>query len=119
MDISKIESTLSLLTNSISQMMLSMIITPDGLTLAYEGKVDDAENVGALCIELQLVCDKIMLQLEGGALKEIFIRSENHCVIILPIKDKGILACMTTTDVNSRIMTTIAWKAILQLEDVI
>lgn len=112
----KIEATLKQLTDSIPQIQLSMIVTPDGLILAYHGKVEDSENVGALCIELELVCNKIVSQLDDGNLKEMFIRSDRSSVTILPISDKGILACLTTTDINSRMMMHITWKAVNQLD---
>jgi len=119
LDISQIESILKHLTDSIPQIKLSMIVSPDGLTLAYYGDVDDAENVGALCIELELICEKISTQLDGGKIRETFIRSDTSSVTILPIADKGILACLTSTDVNSRMMMHITWKAVDQLEKLI
>lgn len=118
MDIDQIESILKQLTESIPQIELSAIVTPDGLILAFDGKVEDAENVGALCIELELVCNKITSQLDGGQLKEMFILSNTSCITILPISDKGILACITRTDVNSRMMMHITWKAVKQLDKV-
>jgi len=116
LDIHQIESTLQQLTDSIPQIQLSMIISPDGLTIAYSGKVDDAENVGGLCIELQLVCNKITSELDGGQLKEVFMRSDRSATTILPISNKGILACLTTTDINSRMMMHITWKAVDRLD---
>lgn len=116
LDTNKIEGTLQQLTDSIPQIQLSMIVTPDGLILAYHGKVEDAENVGALCIELELVCTKIISQLDGGHLKEMFICSDTSSITILPISDKGILACLSRTDVNARMMMHITWKAVNQLD---
>jgi len=116
LDTVEIESALKELTNATTQIRLAMIVTPDGLTLAYEGSIDDVENAGALCIELQLVCDKIMSELDGGQFREMFIRSNTSCVTILPIEDKGILACMTTTDINSRMMMHLTWKAVNKLD---
>ncbi len=118
MDISQIESILKKLTGSIKQIQLSLIVSPDGLTLAYEGNVDDAENVGALCTELELICNKIISEIDGGQLKEMFLKSSNSCISILPIEEKGILACLTTTDINSRIIMNIIWKAVNQLNKV-
>ena len=119
MDIPKIEAILKHLTDSIPQIKLSMIVTPDGLTLSYEGEVDDAENVGALCIELELICGKICSQLDNGQLKEMFIRSDKSSMTILPIENKGILACLTATDINSRMMMHVTWKAVEALEKII
>jgi len=121
LEIIEIESILKLLTESNPQILLSMIVSPDGLSLAHEGNVDDPENVGALYIELELVCEKILAELQSGRLKEMFIRSESAGITILPISEtinKGILACMTTTDINSRMMMHITWKAVNQLDKV-
>lgn len=115
MDITEIESTLKQLNDSNPQILLSMIISHDGLTLAYEGNVDDYEKVGALYIELQLICEKIMSELRYGNVEEMFIRSASGCVVILPIGKKGILACMSTPDVNSGMMQMVTWKAVNKL----
>ena len=119
MDIPQIESIIKQLTDSVPQIQLSMIVTPDGLTLAYEGDVEDEENVGALCIELELICTKICSQLDGGKLRETFIRSDKSSITILPIANKGILACLTSTDINSRMMMHVVWKTVSQLEKII
>lgn len=118
MDIHEIESTLKSLNASNPQILLSMIISPDGLTLAYEGNVDDYEKVGALYIELQLLCEKIMAELNYGELEEMFIRSASGCVSMLPIINKGILACLSTPDVNSSALQLVTWKAVNKLRKI-
>lgn len=118
MDINAIESTLKSLNDSNPQILLSMIISPDGLALAYEGNVDDHERTGALYIELQLLCEKIMAELDYGKVEEMFIRSASGCVVMLPITNKGILACMSTPDVNSGVMQLVTWKAVNKLNKV-
>jgi len=110
-----IDSVLKELNDANSQILLSMVVTPDGLVLAYEGCVDDFEQVGALYIELQLICRKIMSELNYGELEEMFIRSKSGCVALLPIADKGLLACMSTPDVNSSKMQIYTWKAVNRL----
>jgi predicted regulator of Ras-like GTPase activity (Roadblock/LC7/MglB family) len=115
LDQQKIQSTLKELNRSNPEIILSMVVAPDGLALAYEGNVDDFEKVGALYIELQLVCKKIMSELEYGELEEMFIRSKSGCVVLLPVANKGLLACMSTPDVNSPKMQMFTWKAVRQL----
>ena len=110
-----IESILKELNNSNPQILLSMVVTPDGLALAYEGNVDDFEKVGALYVELQLMCEKIMSELEYDGLEEMFIRSKSGCVVLLPIGDKGLLTCMSTPDVNSSKLQMFTWKAVSRL----
>jgi len=110
-----IELILKELNNTNPQILLSMVVMPDGLALAYEGNVDDFEKVGALYIELQLMCEKIMSELEYGELEEMFIRSKSGCVVLLPIGDKGLLACMSTQDVNSSRLQMFTWKAVGRL----
>lgn len=118
MDIPKIESTLEDLNDSNLQILLSMIISPDGLTVAYKGNVEDHEKTGALYIELQLICEKIMSELSYGNVEEVFIRSASGCVFMLPITNKGILACMSTPNINSSAMQLVAWKAVNKLNKV-
>lgn len=115
MDIPEIESTLKELNDSNPQILLSMLVSPDGLTISHEGNVNDPERVGALYIELQLVVEKILSELHYQQVEEIFIRSASGCVVILPVFDKGILACMSTPDVNSGKMQLITWKAVNNL----
>jgi predicted regulator of Ras-like GTPase activity (Roadblock/LC7/MglB family) len=111
----EIETVLKDLNNTNPQILLSMVINPDGLALSYEGEVDDIDKVGALYIELLLVCRKIMSKLKCGELEEMFIRSKSGCVVLRPIADKGVLACMSTPDVNSSKMQMFTWKAVSQL----
>lgn len=119
MEEKNIDSVLKELNNTNPEILLSMVITPDGLALAYEGNVDDFEMVGALYIELQLVCRKIMSELEYGELEEMFIRSKSGCVVLLPVEDKGLLACMSISDVNSSKLQMFTWKAVNQLLKII
>jgi predicted regulator of Ras-like GTPase activity (Roadblock/LC7/MglB family) len=115
----EINSVLEELNNTNPQIMSSMVITPDGLTLAYDGHVDDFEKVGALYIELQLTCRKIMSELYCGELEEMFIRSESGCVAILPITNKGLLACMSSPDMNSSKIQMLTWKAVNRLSRIL
>jgi predicted regulator of Ras-like GTPase activity (Roadblock/LC7/MglB family) len=114
-----IESVLKELNGANPQILLSMVITPDGLVLAYEGNVNDFERVGALYIELQLVCKKIMSELNYGELEEVFVRSRSGCVMLLPISKAGLLACMSTPDVNFSKMQMFIWKAANRLSKVV
>ncbi len=115
MEVEKIDLILKELNDTNCQVLLSMVITPDGLVLAYEGNVDDFDRVGALYIELQLTCKKIMSELDYGQLEEMFIRSKSGCVFLLPIANKGLLACLSTPDVNSSKMQIFTWKAVTHL----
>ena len=118
MEDDSIESVLKELNTTNPQILLSMVISPDGLTLAYEGNVDDSEHVGALYIELELVCRKIMTELEYGELEEMFVRSKSGCVVLMPIADKGLLACMSTPDINSSKLQIYTWKALSRLQKI-
>ncbi|MEJ2141352.1 MAG: roadblock/LC7 domain-containing protein [Gammaproteobacteria bacterium] len=118
MDIEQIESTLKTLNESNSEILLSMLVSPDGFTMAFEGSADEPEKVGALYIELQLVCEKIMSELDCGELEEMFIRANAGCVTIFPIFGKGILACMSSPDVNPNKMQLVAWKAVNKLSKI-
>jgi len=115
LDEEKISAVLQELNDSTPEIMLSMVITPDGLTLAYEGNVDDFEKVGASYIEVQLVCKKILEDLNYGELEEMFIRSKSGCVTLFPIEEKGLLACMSSPDINSSKLQMFTWKAVNRL----
>jgi len=118
LDIDEIQSTLKALNDSNPQILLTMLISPDGLTLAFEGNVEEPERVGALYIELQLICEKIMQELNYGRLEEMFIRSNSGCVTISPVFDKGVLACMSTPDINTGFMEIATWKTVNKLNKV-
>lgn len=115
MPASDLELVLQELNRANPSILLSIVISPDGLVIAHEGKVQDADRVAALYIELQLVCGKIIDELQYGQVEEMFIRSSSGCVTILPIFDKGILACMSTPEVNSGVMQLVTWKAVNKL----
>lgn len=119
MDQDDIQTVLKELNQACSPILLSMIINPDGLTLAYEGYVDDFEKVGALYIELQLVCGQIMSELKYGGVEEMFIRSNSGCIALLPIAEKGLLACMSTPDINATKMQLYTWKAVNRLSKIL
>lgn len=119
LDEEKLNSVLKELNDSTPQILLSMVVTPDGLTLAYEGNVDDFEKVGASYIELQLVCKKIMTDLKYGGLEEMFVRSKAGCVTLFPIEEKGLLACMSTPDINASKMQMITWRAVTRLAKIL
>ncbi|HEC19374.1 MAG TPA: hypothetical protein ENI97_08520 [Gammaproteobacteria bacterium] len=114
-----IDSVLEELNQSHPQILLSMVITPDGLALAYCGNVDDFERVGALYIELQLVCRKIMAELDYGDVEEMFVRSKSGCVMLLPVAEKGLLACLSSSDVNAAKMQMFTWQAVNKLSRIL
>lgn len=115
MDPEELQSTLKELNNYHPQILLSMIVNLDGLMLAYEGNVDNPEGVGAQYIELQLECTRLIAELNYGELEEMFFRSDSGCLAIFPIRDKGLLACMSTPDVNSAKMQMFTWKTVNRL----
>ncbi len=119
MPVSQLESVLKELNEANLSILLSIIVSPDGLIIAHEGNVQDPDRVAALYIELQLVCEKIMDELQYGRVEEMFIRSASGCVTILPIFDKGILACMSTPDINSGMMQLMTWKAVNKLAKIL
>jgi predicted regulator of Ras-like GTPase activity (Roadblock/LC7/MglB family) len=106
------------LNQSNDQILLSMVVSNDGLTLAHEGNTQDPDKFSASYIELELVADKVMSELEYGKLEELFIRSAAGCVSIMPIFNKGVLAVMATPDVTPGKLQIVTWKAINQLNNI-
>lgn len=118
MEINDISEVLKELNKSNDQILLSMVVSDDGLTLAHEGSVKDPDKFGASYIELELVAEKIMSDLEYGKFEEMFIRSGAGCVSIMPIFDKGVLACMSTPDITPGKIQMLTWKAINKLNNI-
>jgi len=107
------------LNHSNDQILLSMVVSNDGLTLAHVGTAHDPDIFSASYIELELVADKIMSKLEYGKLEELFIRSGAGCVSIMPIFNKGVLAVMSTPDVTPGKLQLLTWKTINKLNNII
>lgn len=118
MDTEDLSSALEALNQSSNQILLSMVVSNDGLTLAHVGSTHDPEKFGASYIELQLVADKIMSELEYGNVEELFIRSGAGCVSIMPIFDKGVLAVVSTPDLTAGKLQILTWKSIKKLNDI-
>ena len=118
METEDLTAVLKELNLSNDQILLSMVVSNDGLTLAHEGTTHDPDKFSASYIELELVAEKIMSELEYGKLEELFIRSGAGCVSIMPIFDKGVLAVMSTPDVTPGKLQIITWKAINKLNDI-
>lgn len=114
-----LKAVLNELNNSNDHILLSIVVSSDGFTLAHEGEAIDPDMVSASYIELQLVAEKIMSQLEYGQLEEVFVRSGRGCITIMPISDKGVLACMSTPDITSGTLQILTWKAINKLNNII
>jgi len=119
LEIEEINSTLKELNNSNPEILLSMLVSSDGFTIAHEGDVEDSDRVGALYIELQLVCNKIMSELQYDELEEMFIRSKSGCVTIMPIRDKGLIACMSTPKLNAGNLQILVWRAASKLSNIL
>ena len=110
-----LEAVLKELNSSNSEILLSMVVSSDGFTLAHVGDTVDPDKFGALHIELQLIAEKITSELEYGDLEEIFVRSGQGCISVMPITDKGVLACMSTPNITPGTLQILTWKAINKL----
>ena len=111
----ELKAILHQLHSKTSDLYLSMIIAPDGLLVCHEGNVEDPELCGAYFLELKIVAEKIINELHFGDIEEIFIRSKSGCVTILPIFEKGYLACMSSPNLNSGKLQMLGWSAISKL----
>ena len=118
METKDLEEVLTELNSSNDQILLSLVVSNDGLTLAHVGNTIDPEKFGASYIELQLIAEKIMAELESGKVEELFIRSGTGCVSIMPIFNHGVLACMSTPDVTPGKLQISTWKVINRLNDI-
>jgi len=82
------------------EIQLSMIATRDGLTMASLGAVIDPVTVGAMCSELQAVCDKTALQLQQGELEQVLLRSSRGYLLLTTAGDHAVLAIMAKPESN-------------------
>ncbi len=115
METNDLQAILKELNDANSQILLSMVVSSDGFTLAHEGEAVDLDKFSASHIELQLIAEKITSELEYGELEEIFVRSKRGCISVMPIADKGVLACMSTPDITPGTLQILTWKAISKL----
>ena len=87
--------------DSCPEILVSMVTSKDGFEIAHRGNIADPDLFGAYFAELQRLCEKVINEVDYHNVKEIFIRSESGCICLLPIEDKGYLACMSTPQINS------------------
>ena len=118
MNSSDIEQVLHWLNDQNEDILLSMVVSSDGLPLCHYGDAADCDQTGALYIELKLICDRVLAGLAIGPLEHIFVHAKQGCVDILPIDDLGVLACMGRPGINSRKLQLHAWRAVSSLRKV-
>ena len=111
MNAADIEQILRSLNDESEDILLSMVVSSDGLPLAYHGQSNDFDEAGALYIELKIICEKVLAGLAIGQLEHVFVHAQHGCVDILPIDDIGVLACMTRPGISTRKLQLYAWRA--------
>lgn len=79
---------------------LSMIATTDGLTMASLGTVLDPVQVGAMCSELQTVCNKTANELQQGILEQMLLKCSGGYMLVTTAGDHAVLAIMTKPSIN-------------------
>jgi hypothetical protein len=82
------------------EIQLSMIATRDGLTMTSQGTVLDPDQVGAMCSELQTVCDKTAHQLEQGELQQMLLKCSRGFLLLTTAGDHAVLSVMAKPDSN-------------------
>ena len=82
------------------EIQLSMIATRDGLTMTSLGAVIDPVQVGAMCSELQAVCDKAASQLQQGELEQMLLKSSRGYLLLTTAGDHAVLAVMAKPEGN-------------------
>jgi predicted regulator of Ras-like GTPase activity (Roadblock/LC7/MglB family) len=118
MNVSDIEQVLHSLNAESEDILLSMVVSSDGLPLAYHGQSHDFDEAGAYYIELKLICEKVLAGLKIGQLEHVFVHAQHGCVDILPIDDMGVLACMTRPGMSTRKLQLYAWRAASSLRKI-
>lgn len=110
MSTTKIEEQLELLCQRSSDIRLCMVVSSDGLVIAHYGDVSEPDLFGAYFLELEVVCAKIVAELQYDGIEEIYLRSKSGAITLLPIFDKGFLACLSSASMNAGKAQILAWK---------
>ncbi|WP_221801177.1 roadblock/LC7 domain-containing protein [Oceanobacter mangrovi] len=105
-----IQEQLEQLANRSDDLLVCMVVSTDGLVIAHHGNVKDPDLFGAYFFELKVVCEKIITELDCDEITEIYIRSKTGAVTLLPIFDKGYLACLSSVKMNAGKVQILAWK---------
>ncbi|WP_100640996.1 roadblock/LC7 domain-containing protein [Marinobacter salexigens] len=117
MPTAKIDEQLSLLCQRASEIKLCMVVSSDGLVIAHHGNVSEPDLFGAYFLELNVVCEKILTELKYDSIEEIYIRSKSGAVTLLPIFDKGFLACLSSADINAGKIQILTWKYVNRISE--
>lgn len=115
----EIESQLKTLNKNNPELISSMVVTEDGLTLAFDGKVTDSDMIAAHYSELLNVCGKILKTLDSGPIEEMFFRSKDACVAVWPLWNKGLFACLAKPEVNSMKLQMMTWKVVSEINSIL
>lgn len=119
MDEKIIGKVLSDLAASSDDILLSMLINADGFPMCSVGMDVDADFKGALYTELAHLAARISGELDCGETEEIFVRSRKGCIVIWPISELAVLACMATSNIDSFKMQMLTWKAVAKLKRIV
>ena len=119
MSVAKIEAMLAQLAGESAELLVCMVVSSDGLVIAHHGNVKDPDVFGAYFFELKVVCEKIIVELECADITEIYIRSKTGAVTLLPIHDKGYLACLSSVNINAGKVQILSWKYAQKIFDLI
>jgi len=98
---------------------LTLVLSAEGLAIAHYGEISDPDHYSAYFLELKIVSQKILSELELDNVEEIYIRSKSGCISLLPIFEKGYLACLSTPTLGSAKLMMYAYKYINRIYDLI
>ena len=96
----ELNSILEDLQSACLDIQLSMIATTDGLTMSSLGTVLDPDQVGAMCSELQTVCNKTANELQQGVLEQMLLKCSDGYMLVTTAGDHAVLAIMTKPSIN-------------------
>lgn len=114
-----INNILVALHSSSDDILMSLVISSDGLLIAHQGDINDPDLFAAYFLELNVTCDKILKEFDLSGVEEIFLRTPSGCVTVFSIFDKGYLACLSTPSMNSSQLQIRTWAAIKRIYDVL
>lgn len=101
--------------NATKDVEVAMVVTQDGLTLAAQGKVSDADRLGALSAGLLALCRDMAQELQRGEMEQVLLHGGTGLVLLRLAGPVAMLAIMARPDCNLGLLLLEAERAALAI----
>jgi predicted regulator of Ras-like GTPase activity (Roadblock/LC7/MglB family) len=98
--------------NQISRdILMSMVISHDGLTMATVGHTEDADRAGAMCAALLSLCRSTSMDLQGSDVQQVLVNGNEGCMLLTAAGPQAILAVLAKPHANLGMLMVDARRA--------